>query len=246
MKAATRYSNAPIAEAIIDLRVKLPEGVAISDVLRSHSGQEDAYPQKKDLNRFVGQFEISQQAPSTSATADHIGFSFASSDEKQVYVARLDGFTASRLAPYDRWEHFRNEARRLWDVYRSAVRPTCIERIAVRYVNRLNLPGERVELKDYLRTSPEVSPDLPQGLEGFFLQVRIPHPDIKCTSLLNETGVPPPHLGVVSVVLDIDLFRTEDVPQDEGGLWNLFEALHERKNDIFEACITNRTRELIQ
>src|SRR5262249_10954306 len=121
-----------------------------------------------------------------------------------------------------------------------------IERVAVRYINRLDLPGDRVELKDYLRTAPELSPDLVQGLVGFFMQLNIPHTDIKCTSLLNEITVEAPEPGVVSVVLDIDLFRTEDLPQAEQDLWSLFETLHERKNEIFEACITDRTRELIK
>ena len=41
------------------------------------------------------------------------GYIFASSDERQIFQARLDGFSFSRLAPYDRWETFRDEARRL-------------------------------------------------------------------------------------------------------------------------------------
>lgn len=33
---------------------------------------------------------------------------------------------------------------------------------------------------------------------------------------------------------------------DEEGVWSFFEELHVRKNQIFEACLTDRTRELIR
>jgi uncharacterized protein (TIGR04255 family) len=81
---------------------------------------------------------------------------------------------------------------------------------------------------------------------GFFMQASLWHDDIKCISLLNETLVEPPRSGIVAVILDIDLFRTEDIPQEDADIWRLFETLHERKNEVFEACITDRTRELIQ
>lgn len=119
-------------------------------------------------------------------------------------------------------------------------------RLAVRYINRIDLPLPVHDLKDYLRTVPEVSPDLPQGLAGYFMQVAIPQEDIKSTVLLNETIVPPAKPDVVSVVLDIDIFRTEDLPSEEEPMWGLFEELRIRKNSVFEACITDRTRELFQ
>ena len=119
-----------------------------------------------------------------------------------------------------------------------------VERIAVRYVNRLNVPGPRVELKDYLRTGPEVAGELPQSLDRFFMQLQLAVEDIRSRLLLNETIIDPPSPGVVAVVLDIDLFRSEDLPQEEEGIWQLIETMRLRKNEFFEACITDRAREL--
>ena len=96
----------------------------------------------------------------------------------------------------------------------------------------------------YFRTSPEISPDLPQRLMSFFMQLRIPQDDLETQALINQTAMPPPRDGIVAILLDIDLFRESDLPKDETGLWNLFEKLHVRKNEVFEACITDKTREL--
>ena len=101
-------------------------------------------------------------------------------------------------------------------------------------------------LKEYLRTVPEISPDLPQDLAGYFLRLRIPMEDIKCTLLVNQTIIEPRGPNVVSVVLDNDIYRDADVPQNEDAVWSFFEELRVRKNDVFESSITNRTRELFK
>lgn len=213
------------------------------DLLRCHAGEETRYPSCKDLKVGVGHFEVGPRL-SASATSQHVGFLFTSEGQKYVYQARLDGFSVSRLAPYESWEAFRTEVRRLWNVYRHAVEPVRVERIALRTINRLDLPGPRVELKDYLRTSPEIAGGLPQSLDGFFMRLQIPVEDLRSTLLLNETIIEPPRPGIVAVVLDIDLFRTEDLPQEEEGIWQLLETLRLRKNEFFEACITEPAREL--
>src|SRR5262245_47703515 len=104
MTTSKQRSRAPVTEAIIDFQVELPEEVGLSELERC---QDPAYPRKTALQGL----------------ADHVGFLFATADEKQLFQARFDGFTMHRLAPYEGWEPFRDEARRLWNVYRQRVRP---------------------------------------------------------------------------------------------------------------------------
>ena len=246
MAVQRHYPKAPITEAIIDLRVELTDGVTVGDLESVHVGQESAYPTKRNITRAVLQGQIGDQGAAAAASSKPIGFLFTSQDEKQVFQVRLDGFTMSRLAPYERWEPFRDEAHRLWDVYRSVANPKKVVRLAVRYVNRLNLPLPFGDFKEYLKTVPEVSPELPQGLAGFFMQLAIPQEDIKSVALLNEAIIEPTVPNTVSVVLDIDVFRTDDLPYGEDGVWAFFETLRDRKNEVFEACITDRARELFE
>ncbi len=245
MREPQHYAKAPITEAIIDLRVELGDNMAASELRRVHLGQETAYPTVEAVNVAVGQMQFGERV-STTASEKHVGFWFRSADGKQLYQARLDGFSMNRLMPYESWEPFRSEARRLWDVYRSVAKPVKVVRIAVRYINRLDIPLPLRDLKDYLRTVPEVSGDLPQGLAGYFMQLAIPQDDLHAVVMLNEALIEPATPDVASVVLDIDLFRTADLPTSDDGLWGLFEELHVRKNDVFEACITDQARELFK
>lgn len=150
----------------------------------------------------------------------------------------------SRLAPYDRWETFQSEARHLWDLYRSILKPAAVTRVAVRYINQINIPRSGVELKDYFRTGPEISPDLEQRLDACFMQIQIPQDDLNAKLSITQALVPPSAPETVSVLLDIDLFRTTDLPKTEEEIWLLLGKFRKRKNQAFEACIKNETRRL--
>lgn len=239
------YLKAPITEAIIDLRIAVRPGIDLELLLQLSEETRVRFPRIDPIYETTG---ILQVKPGSSASASahqkQTGFRAISTDAKTVCQRQLTGFTFSRLAPYESWEPFRDLARELWDQYRMAVAHEAVTRIAVRYVNRIDLPESPVELKHYFRTSPEVSSDLPQFMEGFFMQVRLPQAEIESTAILNQTIVPSGKADCTSVVLDIDLFRDHAIPGDECGLWDCFEVLHDRKNAIFEACITDAAREL--
>ncbi|MDR4483723.1 MAG: TIGR04255 family protein [Nitrospirales bacterium] len=111
-----------------------------------------------------------------------------------------------------------------------------------RYINKLDLPLPLHDFKDYLRTVPEISPDMTQGLSGYFMQLQLPQVDLEAILVLNQTLIPPPEPSVVSVVLDFDLFCKDNVPSKDQDIWNRFEVLRTRKNKVFEACITDKTR----
>jgi uncharacterized protein (TIGR04255 family) len=249
MSGSNRYPKAPITEAVIDFRVESRPEVKVKDLKKAVHGRKAAYPKQEDIILFEAQGKFqTRPGPSASANAQHkrLGFKFTSQDGKQVWESRINGFTFCRLAPYESWELFREEAKQLWTVYRNEFHPRKVTRVAVRYINRINIQAERVELKEYFRTSPEISPDLPQLLEGFFMQLRLPQADLQAQTLINQTIVEPSNTGAISVILDIDVFRHSDVPQEEQEIWNFFERLRVCKNVIFEACLTDKTRELFQ
>jgi len=236
------YENAPITEALIDIRVTVPDGVRLESLESIHERVKDSYPGKKKGVRVLGQFSGGALL-GASATQTDVGFFFSSLDGKLIFQARLDGFTFSRLRPYGSWPELRDEARRLWSVYREAIAPEKVTRVAVRYINQIDIPLLQIDYKDYFRTTPEVSPTLPQGLSGFFMQLHFPQPDFGGLLILTETAIPPLSPETNSVVLDIDVFKMAAMFSDEE-IWQLLETLRDRKNQFFEGCITDTTRAL--
>lgn len=235
------YSRAPIREALIDIRVQARDGLALAD-LEAIAVGDPRYIQRKDIQFMTAELNVGAMTP-PQTTAKKIGFQFWDVEKVRVFQARLDGFTYSRLAPYDCWEELSGEARRLWSRYRDLVRPEQITRIAVRYINRLDLPAP-ADLKVYLRTSPEISSDLPQFLGNWLMHLEIP--DGKRQLIINESVAPSVVPGTVAIILDIDIFQVLEVPQDEESLWNTLQDFRVRKNEVFERSITEAVRERIR
>lgn len=252
MTTPRHYPNAPITEAIIDVRVTLPEGTPVSACRLTDKLQSTDYPTTEELFQASALFEVSNNRGSAAVERSATGFKFTAANGKRIVQSRINGFAFSRLWPYECWEEFRDEAKAIWTVYRKAVTPISVSRLAVRYINRIDIPTEqiaptvRIDLEEYFRTVPAVSPDLSQEMSGFFMQLCLEQPGIGGRVLINQTIVAPPRENVLSVVLDIDLIREADVPSSDDDIWEFFETLHVRKNDIFEACITDKTRSLFQ
>lgn len=244
MQARKHYSRAPVTEALIDIQVQLPQEVKLDILAQVYSSIQTEYPKREEVLVFQGQM-IAGASVGATASQSQIGYRAFSKDQKQILQVRLDGFTFSRLAPYDCWETFRDEAKRLWSIYQSLANPAAITRLAVRYINRLDIPLPVSDLNNYLRTFPEVSSDLPQGLSGYFMQLQIPQEKLATMLVLNQALVPPPTPDFISILLDLDLFLERDIPKDGIELWEVVEQMHEQKNKAFEACITEHTRELI-
>lgn len=240
---AIQYENAPITEALIDIRVELPSGVTLNTLEAIHDEVKDRYPGKKKRVYVQGQFSVGDEIGAV-AKQTLMGFALATESGKQIFQVRLDGFTFSRLRPYGNWGKLRDEGRRLWEIYRRAVSPLKITRVAVRYINQIDIPLRAIDYKDYFRTTPEVSPVLPQGLSGFFMQLQLPQADFGGVLILTQTAVPPPSQDMNSVILDLDVFKegVEMVSDDE--VWGLLETLRNRKNEFFEGCLTDKAREL--
>ena len=244
MSESLHYSRAPITEALIDIQVEPLPTSLLGTLLALHKSEEQNYPNRANSFIFEGQIVGGEQIGAT-AKQTQIGYTFASTNKPQVFQVRLNGFTFNRLAPYEHWGSFRDEAQRLWKAYRSAVQPVRITRVAVRYINRLDLPAP-AELSDYLQTYPEIAADIPQSLNGYFMRVELPLTDLPGMLVITQTISPPPAPGISSIILDIDIYRNDEtVPQDEVEIWSFFEELRNQKNHAFQSCITERTKELI-
>ncbi len=62
--------------------------------------------------------------------------------------------------------------------------------------------------------------------------------------IINEALVPRTTPDFISVILDFDLFRQQTWQADDEGIWRFVEELRRRKNEVFEASITDKARRL--
>ena len=138
------------------------------------------------------------------------------------------------------------EFQNTWRQYIAIIKPETLKQAAVRYVNRFDLPGSKIELSEYFRTYPQVSEDIQSDLSGFLNQLQIPQLDIQGHAVITQAGVPPASPGVISILLDIVVSLPLDKPATLDAIDMPFDILHKRKNELFEACMKPAARDLIR
>ena len=238
------YPKAPITEGVIHLAVA---GTATPEELQKLVKRfTKDYPQQETLAAI----NVTINTTGGAATVEQHpqGDRLKSTDQADIVLVFPDGAAAARLAPYPGWEHLRERARTAWVEWRRNVTYSVLRRIGIRYINRIDVPIKQPEMLDieaYLRFTPRVPDFSKQPLNGFLVQITRPtdleHWSVSITSTIMS---PAPLINHVSMVLDIDVFRTDQIPGRDADLWDCIDTVRSLKNAIFEACITDEARKL--
>jgi uncharacterized protein (TIGR04255 family) len=238
------YPKAPITESVIHLSAvgeASPE--ALQKLVKRFS---KIYPQQEALaainvtmNTTGGAAKIEQHSQ---------GYRLKSDDQSDLMLVFPDGVAAARLAPYPGWEHLRDRAHTAWVEWRRSAVSSGLKRLGIRYINRIDVPIRQAEILDidaYMKFGPKVPNFSKHPLMGYIVQATRPT-DLENwnVSITSTILSPPPLIDRISLILDIDVFRTEKIPGRDEELWNCIDAVRSLKNAIFEACITDNARRL--
>ncbi|GAA6525028.1 TIGR04255 family protein [Intrasporangium sp. DVR] len=242
------YSNAPIQEAILEIRV-VGVDPALVDQLEKVVSCEGYSNVAKEYD-VSGQIAFEGDQFVSSAEQRLVGYRALRHDGRRAVRARVDLLSFSWLRPYDRWESFIAEALQHLERYQKTVSAGAVSRVGVRMINRIDIEKQSVEIKDYVRTAVDISPYLPQMMTGYFFQVDVPLLGHDAQARIISTLVQPEKPATTSLVLDLDVWRDVDFGLTGGDsdsqLAPHLADLRTLKNYVFEACITDATRGLIR
>jgi uncharacterized protein (TIGR04255 family) len=236
-----QYKRPPITEAVVEVRVA--DLIPMAAIERVRDRLLEFYPLPAQ-SIIAANIEIRHDAQHV-VHQEVQGFKLTASDGAGVVTIGQQFIGTSRLPPYDGWESFIAAARNNWKIWKRLVEWRKIVRIGVRYINRIDVPANGlVNIDDYLTFSIK-GPllELPP-LTSFAINEVRPLGKDDCQLILNAGLVPSPLVKTTSFILDLDISRDVDLPQNDEALWAFIERIRQHKNFVFEGCITNRAREL--
>jgi uncharacterized protein (TIGR04255 family) len=146
------------------------------------------------------------------------------------------------VGKYPGWPRFSPTIHEAAKTYIAVASPKNIERIGLRFVNKIEIPTSPIALEDYFNFYPHVGPKLPQLLGTFLVGVEFPYDRGSTVLRLQLAGEGPPSSAVVRSGLDLDYFnsRPESVTLENLSEW--LATAHTRIEEIFEAAISDRLR----
>lgn len=233
------FSKAPIIEALISIEIEnLPD-------LKLESFQmiDKAYPGHESI--FKNEFTFDVLNASAKAQRTVLGVKATSEDGKQIAQFKTDGFTFSRLAPYNGWNAFSAEAKRLWDIYETLVAKQPVAKaLVIRYINKLILPlGPNIN--EYFNVYTYFPDDYPVRAQNYFLRLEILlNEPAAGVLIMQQAQLPQEAPDTVAFLLDNE-FRfslTNDTPP----IWELATEVRHLKNATFKRLLTEKTQELIR
>ncbi|HVY22292.1 MAG TPA: TIGR04255 family protein [Steroidobacteraceae bacterium] len=252
-KIRPNLKNAPIVEALIDFQFQsgsMPDLNSLKHVVSKLT--ECQYKQQGPIFQVWTNLSLNNEATPhtevTEVTEREFGVRLISADEKFVLQVRLDGFTLSRLSPYESWGNLLDETTRLWKAFVASAGVTSVTRIATRFINNLKLPMKNGDqFQSFLTKPPDVPEELPQTVLGFMQRMVIVNAELgiqaNVVQLLQDGVMATDH---VPVMLDIDVYKNVDTPPEHANLWNTLNQLRKFKNEIFFSHVTERTVELFE
>lgn len=246
MTRTRHLERAPITEALVDIQVENAE-LSLSGLSQAFEDLNFGYYLKGQIAQRKFEFRLTSdgQPAETTAESEQIGLRLHSDDEKYVAQCRVNGFTLSRLPPYEDWQALVHETRRLWNIYRERTAPKRVVRVATRFINNLQLPLQHGEsFQKYLTKFADVPEDMPQALTAFFQRFQLK--DVSTGASVNLTLAldPVSFSGPVPVIIDIDAFYVENLEPGNDKLWQMVEDLRNLKNRCFFGALTDSALEL--
>lgn len=242
------YPNAPIVEAVIELRVDRPPGDVQAALTEAAERVKERFPQRQALMRMQMGIAATSDGgiQSLAPKREPQGWKLLSERSDRILQLKPDGVVYSHMPRYSRWETFSQEARSEWAAYVEATLPRRVTRLGLRYVNRLPLPSGAIRLEDFLNVHPQCPDDF-GPLSSLILQIQVRQPMIgpKAMASIAVASEPITDPAVNPMVLDIDVFTEIDLSPTDPEIWELFERMRLSKNLLFETAITDNTRKLI-
>ncbi len=157
-----------------------------------------------------------------------------------------DLLAINHLVPYPTWQKFKPMVLEALKVYKDIAKPRAFKKIILRYINRIEIKGELIELSDYFDFYPYVSKALPQLHTNLINRIEIPYKDGRDFMTLTIATASPERPEVLSIILDIEyvMAAAEGIKMDEFDGW--LEHAHSEIERTFEVCITDKSRMLFE
>ena len=243
--------HAPIVEAVIEVRARAEapwEEQTITEGLKAklpgyffvHSQQAMRFELK------MGSGQSNSQPEQSFHDLGWRGLRCESEDKLHIAQFNRDGFVFSRLKPYEGWDQFQREGLRLWRLYMELAQPVEIQRLGLRFINRIPIPQEGSGLGDYLEAPPGKPRKMDLPFSGFFHHDMLTVPGYPYVINFIQTVQPPQGLETGGLILDIDVFTTQPFSLDQDVLEQYLAEMRWLKNKVFFGSITQKALETLK
>ncbi len=242
------YPNPPIEEAICEIRWIANEHPDIFGApARFYELIKRDYPEKAEMLQTMPRemhFEEKSASLKFGMERETARILFPGGNRTRLLGYGQTLVSIHALRPYPGWEEFGARIQAAIVAFHSASTPIGIKRIGLRYINKIDIPSTDFSLGDYLTSGALIPPLQDARVTGFFTRIQSNFSDGYASlqaTIANTTGADD---DSTALVLDLEVSKECDELLDPQNAAAVVEELRQRERRVFEAYITDKTRNL--
>lgn len=238
-----QYKNSPITEVVCEFRFELENAFDQKAVDLFFSAIKEKFPKKKKGQRHEMKVEVNPKGQSFNKTVEEFD-QFLSEDEKTRIQLDKGRLSIHKLKPYGSWKEFYPLINLIFNTYIENVNIKSIQRIGLRYINNFEIPLSPIDIEQYFNLRPALGGKLPQDLTLFMVGTIFVFENGRDNMKVQFLNRPAADLNKTAFVLDMDYFllKSGSISVGEANKW--IENAHKNVEDVFEAALTDKTKQL--
>ena len=236
-----KYQNPPIIEAVCEFRFSLDTkwDLAIPGLL--YEKVKADFPVREQ--RLFQEVEIKQSAQGVEQIMHPRERIVFLDNENRVLIQVGERLLAINcLKSYPTWTKFVSLIRYSFKAINEVVKLKQVQRIGLRYINRIEIADLNVKLDNYFDFRPSLGDRLPKNIGNFMIGCVIPFKDMTAECDLKLMRGVPQKNGNMAFILDIDYYLKQSKDAFIDDICDWIEKAHAQVENIFEGCITDRLR----
>jgi uncharacterized protein (TIGR04255 family) len=243
-----QYRNPPIEEAVCEFRFDSGSEWDITVPGLFYEKIKDQYRGKPhQQNSIEAELEAQPNLSDSVLTVKH-GFAkvqFPTEDGRRMVAIGPNALSIHTLRPYEGWNEFYGRIEQAFQSYLKVEKHVGVRRIALRYINKIAIPGTSILLDEYFTAAPQ-TPGGFSNMTAFTTRVETQFEDlpIRLTFALSDISSPS-SAEKFEILLDLNINQDWiEEPLPIGDALSHLGELKQREGQAFESLITDRTREL--
>lgn len=243
------YPRPPIVEALVEFR--FAQAVPLSKMRGALAGNLPHGYEKSPSVRYRIDLEaaVTGRDVRTAGKRNVEAYFFRGRSGLRLIGCRASSLSAHVLAPYPGWENFQDVVDECVAAAAPVLGSEVLKSVAVRYVDRIVIPGAAPNLQEFLTIAPRTPEGAGSILTGFSWTSETKLPATGDTMRVELRSAPPNGPEAQVVVLDLLAAHAfaGAVRLADRQLWSdIVDRLHQVQRDVFEASITAETRRLFE
>lgn len=242
-----KYNNPKIMEAVCEFKfaddtkwdITIP-GLIYEDVRAEFPKKTQRTQQEINISTAQGSSGKMQSQIRKSEIA-----SFLTNNEKTLINIGPRTLSVNQMKPYLTWADFKSHIEYAFAALNKRVEISSIQRIGLRYINKIDIPGREVDLDNYFEFRPFLGPNLPQSHNNFILGCAFSFIDERDICKVQLRDVVPEDETTLAFLLDIDYYLAKPQSIAPNQSLNWVEQAHSEVEKIFEGCISESLREIL-